>query len=351
MSDTGSAPSTDDNPTVMTSAGDTAATDGPPDEPEGGGYEWTVTGTTIEMSSGGYDGIVVFDLGDKEVRRALLEVTERRQSGEAPEPEPVAWAEFISGLSPEKLNQLNQILSIEFKGNLPAGVYDELIIQLATGVFKDAQLRPVEIAGSKQLLVRAAELRQSFSQLLKKQRDLDARRREFVVTAYDRLLQASRKILSVLDEGPMKDKKRAQTVGKEDEAQAVLNDVAALIESGVADVIGQEQPDSKLLDNGRKAQTSPLVNQKHKESDRRRKYVVQPNDTLESIAGKQLGDADLALLIYQVNQNVIPLTMVADSKVPALAPGLLLYLPSDAEIVQYKTFVQETNGHGNSETV
>lgn len=66
--------------------------------------------------------------------------------------------------------------------------------------------------------------------------------------------------------------------------------------------------------------------------DRRLRYLVQPGDTLESIALKKLGDSRFAGLILTINRSVIKFMNQGLIRVPALQTGQILWLPSQLEL-------------------
>lgn len=70
--------------------------------------------------------------------------------------------------------------------------------------------------------------------------------------------------------------------------------------------------------------------------DRRQRYTVQERDTLESIASRMLSDSGLNGLIYEINQNAIPVQKVGGKKLLDLKPKLVIWLPSPAEIKDYR---------------
>lgn len=61
-------------------------------------------------------------------------------------------------------------------------------------------------------------------------------------------------------------------------------------------------------------------------------YIVEPGDTLESIAAKELKDVNLAPLIYQINQSLIRLEVQSGRMVFVLNPGTIISLPHPREI-------------------
>lgn len=75
---------------------------------------------------------------------------------------------------------------------------------------------------------------------------------------------------------------------------------------------------------------------KKKLDDRRQKYTVKDKDTLESIASRMHGDSGLSGLIFELNSNVIPVRKVNGKKLLDLKPKLVLWLPSPADIKDYR---------------
>jgi hypothetical protein len=75
---------------------------------------------------------------------------------------------------------------------------------------------------------------------------------------------------------------------------------------------------------------------KKKLDDRRQKYTVREKDTLESIASRMLSDSGLSGLIYELNSNVIPVRKVNGKKLLDLQPKLVLWLPSPADVKDYR---------------
>lgn len=68
-------------------------------------------------------------------------------------------------------------------------------------------------------------------------------------------------------------------------------------------------------------------------SHRRKKYIVQPDDTLESIAKNELGDSRFSSLILTINQANISSKIVDGKKIALrLEPGQIIWLPSDHEL-------------------
>ena len=66
------------------------------------------------------------------------------------------------------------------------------------------------------------------------------------------------------------------------------------------------------------------------------KYVVKQNDTLESIATKQLGARDLWELIYELNKSLITVKMILGKQLYVLPPGSVLWLPSKKQIREWR---------------
>ncbi len=67
-------------------------------------------------------------------------------------------------------------------------------------------------------------------------------------------------------------------------------------------------------------------------SHRRKKYIVQPGDTLDSIAKTELGDERFSSLILTINQANIPSKQENGKSIAIkLQPGQILWLPSDYE--------------------
>ena len=76
---------------------------------------------------------------------------------------------------------------------------------------------------------------------------------------------------------------------------------------------------------------------KNDEDNKRRRYVVKDRDTLQSIALRQLRDARLATLIYQINRSVIPVTLQRGKQVHNLKPGQVILLPSGVEVRDFRS--------------
>ncbi len=76
---------------------------------------------------------------------------------------------------------------------------------------------------------------------------------------------------------------------------------------------------------------------KNDEDNKRRRYVVKDRDTLQSIALRQLRDARLATLIYQINRSVIPVTLQRGKQVHNLKPGQVILLPSGLEVRDFRS--------------
>jgi hypothetical protein len=73
-----------------------------------------------------------------------------------------------------------------------------------------------------------------------------------------------------------------------------------------------------------------------KEPEKRQKYIVKDGDTLESIAGKLLRDKRLSALIYEINQDTIPVRMVRGRRVAELQPKMVIWLPTTTDIRDYR---------------
>lgn len=99
----------------------------------------------------------------------------------------------------------------------------------------------------------------------------------------------------------------------------------------------REQQIKEQREQAEKEKERVLEQDKKKDDDRRRKYKVREKDTLESIASKQLGDAKLAGLIYEINQNAIPVKKVKGKKLLDLQPKLVIWLPSQVDIKEYRS--------------
>jgi len=65
-------------------------------------------------------------------------------------------------------------------------------------------------------------------------------------------------------------------------------------------------------------------------------YIVQPGDTLESIADRRLFDSMLALLLHEKNKERIQTRFVNGERVLALNPGTVLRLPTNVEIREFR---------------
>jgi hypothetical protein len=79
-----------------------------------------------------------------------------------------------------------------------------------------------------------------------------------------------------------------------------------------------------------------LQERKKDEDARRRRYVVRENDTLESIATKQLRDAKLAPLIYELNRKELALKTENGKEVVDLRPRQVIWLPSGVDIKEFR---------------
>lgn len=82
-----------------------------------------------------------------------------------------------------------------------------------------------------------------------------------------------------------------------------------------------------------------LKEKKRKEEESKRsQYVCKDGDTIESIASKVVKDPRTAPLIYQINKEIIPVsTNILGKEVVNLHAGLTLWLPSPAEVREFKT--------------
>jgi len=96
--------------------------------------------------------------------------------------------------------------------------------------------------------------------------------------------------------------------------------------------------EKKLKEQQEKAEKEKERQQQAKkdEESRRRRYIVKDKDTLESIATKQLKDVKLAALIYDINRSVIQSKKVDEKDVVDLRPGLVIWLPSTADISKFQ---------------
>ncbi len=79
-----------------------------------------------------------------------------------------------------------------------------------------------------------------------------------------------------------------------------------------------------------------LQEKKKDEDSRRRRYVVREKDTLESIAVKQLRDAKLAPLVYELNRKELALKMENGKEVVDLRPRQVIWLPSGVDIKEFR---------------
>ncbi|PZM77956.1 MAG: hypothetical protein DKT66_27160 [Candidatus Melainabacteria bacterium] len=73
-----------------------------------------------------------------------------------------------------------------------------------------------------------------------------------------------------------------------------------------------------------------------RQDNKQTKYLVRPNDTIESIASKRLRDPKLADLIYQINKDKIEIKMVNGKKVYVVKEGIVLTLPSPRQIREFR---------------
>ncbi|HEY9784322.1 MAG TPA: hypothetical protein V6D17_02900, partial [Candidatus Obscuribacterales bacterium] len=73
-----------------------------------------------------------------------------------------------------------------------------------------------------------------------------------------------------------------------------------------------------------------------RQDNKQQKYVVRPNDTLDSIASKKLRDPKLAELIYALNQDKIEMKIVNGKRVYILKPHSVITLPSPKQIREWR---------------
>ncbi|PWU02898.1 MAG: hypothetical protein C5B53_01090 [Candidatus Melainabacteria bacterium] len=71
--------------------------------------------------------------------------------------------------------------------------------------------------------------------------------------------------------------------------------------------------------------------------DRRRRYIVKDKDTLSSIAAKQLKDRRLGELIFEINKHLIPVKVVRGRPVRQLKSRMVIFLPTQVEVDEYRT--------------
>ncbi|MBX9772500.1 MAG: LysM peptidoglycan-binding domain-containing protein, partial [Candidatus Obscuribacterales bacterium] len=87
---------------------------------------------------------------------------------------------------------------------------------------------------------------------------------------------------------------------------------------------------------GTTEETSNDESDSDKLSHRRKKYIVQPGDTLDSIAKAELGDERFSSLILTINQANIPSKEENGKSIAIkLQLGQILWLPSDHELQVY----------------
>jgi hypothetical protein len=79
----------------------------------------------------------------------------------------------------------------------------------------------------------------------------------------------------------------------------------------------------------------------------RRPYVIKSGDTLQSISISQLRQKHLGMLIYQINQAMIPVTVINGKRIPQLKAGMVLMLPNAMDI---ELFRQHINGGATPDT-
>lgn len=71
-------------------------------------------------------------------------------------------------------------------------------------------------------------------------------------------------------------------------------------------------------------------------------YVIQPGDTLESIARRMLSDKRLSGLVFDLNRSAIPWRIESGRRYLALKPGLTIQLPNHVDITRYKASKRTT---------
>ncbi len=87
----------------------------------------------------------------------------------------------------------------------------------------------------------------------------------------------------------------------------------------------------------REKQEQELKEKKRKEEDEKRiKYVCKKGDTIQSVSLKQLRDIRTAPLIYRINKEVIPVHVINGKEEAVLHEGLVIWLPSPAEVRRFK---------------
>ena len=101
----------------------------------------------------------------------------------------------------------------------------------------------------------------------------------------------------------------------------------------------EEKPESKARLGGRHfAGTLECLFFK----ERRRQYIVQEDDTIESIAAEKLRDAKLAPLILEINQDIIPVRNADGEQIIDLKPSMVIWLPTTADIRYFRAPLGDT---------
>lgn len=126
-----------------------------------------------------------------------------------------------------------------------------------------------------------------------------------------------------------KEKEREEKEKKDKElSEEELNQQRALLALMAARKLKEEQ---EKEEKERQAEKD-----KKKDDDTRRRYVVKQGDTLDKIATKECRDVRLSALIYEINREVIPLKEEKGKKVVDLKPKLVIWLPSEADITEFR---------------
>ena len=85
-----------------------------------------------------------------------------------------------------------------------------------------------------------------------------------------------------------------------------------------------------------------------REDTKQEKYIVRPNDTLESITKKKLGALDLLTLLYELNKSKIQVKYAENGEpLYVVKVGTILFLPSRKQIREYRQRLlsQSSNNH------
>src|SRR5262249_3338234 len=77
------------------------------------------------------------------------------------------------------------------------------------------------------------------------------------------------------------------------------------------------------------------------QEDERNVYIVHEGDTLESIGNDLYHDQRVGALIHELNKDGIPSTYLYDRIIVELTEGMMLQLPTEAELQE---FVERTRG-------